>query len=1181
MNYINRIPTFQRKKTIPKQLKNLELLPMNEQLSKLTTPILSDDYMRPAMMGNFFDMENRKIVSTDAHKLTAINMPNETFDFIKQTYKKELNENPKGLIFHTLSQLKSDYNELVKLLTKNNTDDVQSFDEYVKIRQIEDGTYPDYEAIIPRDFTNVVNVDYSKLYWYAKVLLDAKVIDDATKINSSNNTEYENKKIEYLKDSYVSFLDPITDTESKKIIEKDIILTYTLDGEKQYIIFNAIFLCQILKFAMEFNGKYFGKIGISGNFRGILIEFEDGFLLSNSFGILMPVRLRNDNNTIGDEDYNNNVKMYYDLDTNSIVSGDSIETLQNYPIDESIGFKANKESLSIPKMTSQQGKMKKHTEMVNKVKSQQVTTEVTSDNSYIDDIDIENKILIVAEKGKPLSKYKNGDKVFFADYSADKNWKLYVEGEVFIKDNEYSIKRFPQNITFKKYPLATFNSNTKVALKPNNEPIYYSDKTIKNNGVKNTQNDSASLIDSRIKGLRIALKVAKAENKAKIEKRIKGLEIAQKMQPKQKTNNTNTYEDLLEQDRDLQNEIDEEKRKPTNEQSELKRLALEREVILRKIDEMEQFNNGGGVGRIVMIPTYVVKEIKDSVEMGYDTLVEGMIGRVRKGVLLINKDYEVRGTYDIGLKDAIQDLIKKIKLGNFKVDAIDETHKSMRKMNNGGGVDGIDWYKYDGQYEAEFGNFYLYVIPSNERGRYYVRVTDGYRGDIISQSTEEILGLDNAKEFAIDIVGDYMKQFNKGGVVFTNYNGSEIMYEPNYDEYFVNDEVFYSMEEAKNYIDTGEMENEKYGFGGGLLVGSLVGGYLGYKVGKYNKQVVSSGFQTEKLIGKDIKNKLQGKKTYAKGGGVAETMHFFVVIDKNDKNYNRVGYVFDETETIFDKDGNEFEKLNFENQKVAKKYNVKDLIYLEKRNTFTQKDKYGDNDIEYVILVNYQYSSKPFDFYYYLYNVTKKLVATEGNLDWVKSNLPKGFKLNTSYADGGGVGSEIEFNRYGEQRTGTIYEDFGDDTYGVQSGTRKVLVKKGDITKTLEPQMKRKFRFFKDGGGVDTISDEDLLRIKLAVAEAQDRINANQNESESGGIDGITKFIKENPQVLLMLEKGGSVGDENYEMLKNKVTELLHHSKELQAVVKKKPKTPAWVISKSSRASTDLSDITHYLEGKL
>ena len=1333
MNHIKLIPTFQRKKTIPKQLKDLELFPLKEQFSKLTMPIIGDDYMRPVMMGNFFDMESKKIVSTDAHKLTAINMPNETFNFIKQTYKKELNENPKGLIFHTLSQLKSDYNELVKIGVNENTG-LQPFDEYVKFREIEDGRYPDYEAIIPRDFTNIINVDYQKLYWYAKVLIDAKVIDDATKLNSSNQNEYQNKKIDDLKDSYVSFLMPITDSESKKIVSKEIILTYFLDdGTIQYIAFNAIFLCQILKFAMEFNGKYFGKIGISGNSRGILIEFENGFLLSNSFGILMPISLK-DNNTIGDESYGNNVRMYYDLDTNSINSDG-----RNYPIDETIGYVPSKDSLINPIIRVEE----------------KVTTEVTSDNTYIDDINIDDKILIVEEKGKPLSTYKNGDKVFWANY--DKNWKLYVEGEVFIKDDTYSIKRFPQNPNFKKYPFADFNSNTKVVLKPNNEPIYF-DKTIKNNEVKNTQNDSASLIDSRIKGLRIALKVAKAENKAKIEKRIKGLEIAQKMQPKQmnkggsklgdeikdvsyiwrttpslvkiikikktakggysglfsypdedrtkwerldkytgyniwnentmqqrtnkienqKTNNTIKIEDLLQQDRDIQNEIDEEKRKPTNEQSELKRLALEREVILRKIDKMEQFKRGGG-------------------------------------------------------------------------------------------VDGIDWYKYDGQYEAEFGNFYLYVIPSNERGRYYVRVTDGYRGDIISQSTEEILGLDNAKEFAIDIVGDYMKGFNKGGrikegdkfgnysitkyspityddlgssnnglvklvnqedfdtiliqydnalrggkwfvskngilyegknpnevidklnlnkmskggVVFTNYNGSEIMYEPNYDEYFVNDEVFDSMEDAKNYIDTGEMENEKYGFGGGLLVGSLVGGYLGYKVGKYNKQVVSSGFQTEKLIGKDIKNKLQGKKTYA---------------------------------------------------------------------------------------------------------------------------------------DGGAVGSEIEFNRYGEQRTGTIYEDFGDDTYGVQSGTRKVLVQKGDITKTLEPQTKRKFRFFKDGGGiyssdelyilkvfdlngnlldsskrvwarnlskakeiaiddfeydmqqkygkdlrfrvevapsmfvggggvdgdikindnitikgnkvmvngtngfvnsgtinewfedsskvvkevlnekddegeiiftkiaesdnfiyyivkngynpdtnlmedllinpnwklinvynnyplieyyvvhkptgrggmweilngwgfmplqdefkygklnyqhpslkrlmkqdsyyknkekydngggVDTISDEDLLRIKLAVAEAQDRINANQNESESGGIDGITKFIKENPQVLLMLEKGGSVGDENYEMLKNKVTELLHHSKELQAVVKKKPKTPAWVISKSSRASTDLSDITHYLEGKL
>ena len=131
MNYINKIPKFQRKKAIPKQLKDLELLPLNEQFSKLTMPMVSDDDFRPVMTGNFFDMESKKIVSTDAHKLTAINMPKDTFNFIAQKYNKELDKEPRGLIFHTLKQLQNDYNDLVKIANKNNSTDFQSFDEFV------------------------------------------------------------------------------------------------------------------------------------------------------------------------------------------------------------------------------------------------------------------------------------------------------------------------------------------------------------------------------------------------------------------------------------------------------------------------------------------------------------------------------------------------------------------------------------------------------------------------------------------------------------------------------------------------------------------------------------------------------------------------------------------------------------------------------------------------------------------------------------------------------------------------------------------------------------------------------------------------------------------------------------------------------------------------------------------
>ena len=188
----------------------------------------------------------------------------------------------------------------------------------------------------------------------------------------------------------------------------------------------------------------------------------------------------------------------------------------------------------------------------------------------------------------------------------------------------------------------------------------------------------------------------------------------------------------------------------------------------------------------------------------------------------------------------------------------------------------------------------------------------------------------------------------------------------------------------------------------------LVDGDTERKIGEYETESEARQMMYEYEGNSTIIEKSKFNSMFVDGGSVAEEMNFFVVNNKDDKNYSRVGYVLDETKTITDKEGNEFEKLNFENQKVAKKYNVKDLIYLEQRDTFTQKDKYGGSDTEYVILVNYQYSSKPFDFYYYLYNVTKKFVATEGNLDWVKSNLPRGFKVYSSYDNGGGIPHEDE-----------------------------------------------------------------------------------------------------------------------------------------------------------------------------
>jgi antirestriction protein len=117
---------------------------------------------------------------------------------------------------------------------------------------------------------------------------------------------------------------------------------------------------------------------------------------------------------------------------------------------------------------------------------------------------------------------------------------------------------------------------------------------------------------------------------------------------------------------------------------------------------------------------------------------------------------------------------------------------------------------------------------------------------------------------------------------------------------------------------------------------------------------------------------------------------------------------------------------------------------------------------------------------------------------------------------------------------------------------------------------------YAQGGRTMEVSEYDLARIKQAVKEAR----MEENKGKFNPSD-VQQFIKDNPQLLMMLKKGGKIdNDENYEMLKSKVKELMHHSKELETIIKTKQETPAWVVAKSTRASTDLSDITHYMDGK-
>ena len=84
-----------------------------------------------------------------------------------------------------------------------------------------------------------------------------------------------------------------------------------------------------------------------------------------------------------------------------------------------------------------------------------------------------------------------------------------------------------------------------------------------------------------------------------------------------------------------------------------------------------------------------------------------------------------------------------------------------RNYADGGGVKGVKWDKYDGVYEAELGSLNMYIYPQNQKGYYEVIVKKGK--ETISKSVGDILGIDNAKDIAYDMVGDYNKQFMKDG----------------------------------------------------------------------------------------------------------------------------------------------------------------------------------------------------------------------------------------------------------------------------------------------------------------------------------------------------------------------------------------------------------------------------------
>lgn len=62
-------------------------------------------------------------------------------------------------------------------------------------------------------------------------------------------------------------------------------------------------------------------------------------------------------------------------------------------------------------------------------------------------------------------------------------------------------------------------------------------------------------------------------------------------------------------------------------------------------------------------------------------------------------------------------------------------------------------------------------------------------------------------------------------------------------------------------------------------------------------------------------------------------------------------------------------------------------------------------------------------------------------------------------------------------------------------------------------------------------------------------------------------------------KKGGRLVDDKKAMVLSQIKEVHHHADELAKVLANMDTVDAWVVGKMERATTDLSDITHYLDG--
>jgi hypothetical protein len=170
-------------------------------------------------------------------------------------------------------------------------------------------------------------------------------------------------------------------------------------------------------------------------------------------------------------------------------------------------------------------------------------------------------------------------------------------------------------------------------------------------------------------------------------------------------------------------------------------------------------------------------------------------------------------------------------------------------------------------------------------------------------------------------------------------------------------------------------------------------------------------------------------------------------------------------------------------------------------------------------------------------------------IDHVKRNMPEDVEMNsistyeTKKSKGGGIYAIGGMLEHGLMIGDTIIDEYKD--YGI------IKDKSGDFY-VYDPNTGERKK-------IDGVVYEDIMF------------------SGKNMIDDIDKSYMIRAG---LMKDGGDIEKGNLEMIKSNVKEIKHHADELEDQLKSNPEIEAWVLAKADRASTALSDITHYLDGK-